>query len=63
MNGPVLEDHPVLGAALFAIGIMMIAVAYSSSNPLPLLILGHILAFNGVFWVGSGRNKRYQPKV
>jgi hypothetical protein len=63
MNGPVVEDHPVLGAVLFAIGIMMIAIAYSSLNPLLLLILGHILALNGVFWVGSGRSKRYRPKI
>ena len=45
-----MEDHLVLGAVLFVIGITIVAVAYSV-NSMPLLILGHILALNGAFWV------------
>lgn len=67
-----MKDHPVLGALLFVMGVVLIAFAYSGSNPLPLLILGHIFAFNGVLWVALGLDKRliydrnheqYQPKI
>jgi hypothetical protein len=71
-----MEDHPVLGAVLFAIGIAIIAIAYSGLNPLPLLILGHIVALNGAFWVildwrkqqvpygeRSHGDERYPPKI
>ena len=52
--GFVMEDHPVLGAVLFVMGAILTALAYSGSNPPPLLILGHIFAFNGVLLVVLG---------
>ncbi len=49
-----MEDHPILGTVLFAIGVILIAFAYSGSNPPPFLILGHIFAFNGTLLVALG---------
>ena len=60
-SGPVMEDYPVLGGILFVSGLIVVAIAYSTLNPLPLLILGHILALNGAFWVILSCRKREMP--
>ena len=51
-----MTDHPLLGAALFAIGAVLVAAAHYSSN-VQSLFLGHIVAFNGVLLVVLGCNK------
>jgi len=56
-----MDDHPILGAVLFAIGALMVAAAYYSSNAQSLL-LGHIIAFNGVLLVVLGYNKLQSAK-
>ncbi len=48
-----MADHPILGAVLFAIGVVLVAAAYYSSN-VQSLLLGHIIAFNGVLLVALG---------
>ena len=68
-----MNDHPVMGIVLFLIGCVLVGLAYYSPNaPLPepfsllegihrdvmsSLILGHVFAFNGVFWVVLGCRK------
>jgi len=56
-----MEDHTVLDSVLFATGIIVIAIAYSSLNPVPFLIFGHILALNGAFWVLLNCRKQQMP--
>lgn len=58
-----MYEHPILGAVLFAIGVMLIAVAYVSGNPggdsaVDALVTGHVLALNGALLatLGSGRH-------
>ena len=51
-----MADHPLLGAVLFAIGALIVAAAYYTSNAQSIL-LGHIIAFNGVLLVVLGCNK------
>ena len=51
-----MTDHPLLGAALFAIGAVLVGDAYYSSN-VQSFFLGHIVAFNGVLLVALGCNK------
>ena len=48
-----MDDHPILGAVLFAIGVVFVAAAHCSSN-VQSLLLGHIIAFNGVLLVVLG---------
>jgi hypothetical protein len=65
-----MDDHPILGAAIFVIGVVVVGFAYYSSNvPLQLfdssgaiyngqeisfLILGHLIMCNGVALVVLG---------
>jgi hypothetical protein len=51
-----MADHPLLGAVLFAMGFVMVAAAYYTSNAQSNL-LGHIIALNGVLLVVLGCNK------
>jgi len=51
-----MTDHPLLGAALFAIGAVLVGDAYYSSDAQS-FILGHIAAFNGVLLVALGCSK------
>ena len=51
-----MTDHPFLGVALFAIGVILVGDAYYSSS-VQSLFLGHIAAFNGVLLVALGCNK------
>ena len=48
-----MADHPFLGVVLFAIGALIVAAAYYTSNAQSIL-LGHIIAFNGVLLVALG---------
>ncbi len=48
-----MADHPLLGAVLFAIGVVLVGAAYYSAN-VQSLLLGHIIAFNGVLLVALG---------
>ena len=68
-----MNDHPVVGIVLFLIGSVLVGLAYYSPNaPLPepfsllegihsnamsSIVLGHVFAFNGVFWVVMGCRK------
>ena len=68
-----MNDHPAFGVVLFLIGTFMVGLAYYSPNaPLPesfsffegihsdvmsSLVLGHVFACNGVFWVVLGCRK------
>jgi hypothetical protein len=68
-----MDDHPILGVALFVIGAVLVGFAYHSSNVLlPLLdlseviyngqevaslILGHVIMCNGVVLVVLGCRK------
>jgi len=68
-----MNDHPALGVMLFLIGTFLVGLVYYSPNvPLPdsfsffegihsdvmsSLVLGHVFAFNGVFWVVLGCRK------
>ena len=51
-----MDDHPLLGAVLFAIGFIVVAAAHYTSNAQSLLF-GHIIAFNGVLLVVLGCHK------
>jgi len=51
-----MADHPLLGAVLFAIGAVLVGAAYYSLN-VQSLVLGHIIAFNGVLLVALGCHK------
>jgi len=51
-----MEDDPLLGAVLFAIGAVLVAAAYHASN-VQSLLLGHVIAFNGVLLVVLGCRK------
>ena len=68
-----MRDHPILGAVLFAIGAVLVGLAYYGANTPPhlfssfdgvytsdaisSLVLGHIVAFNGVVLVALGCRK------
>jgi hypothetical protein len=68
-----MRDHPILGAVLFAIGAVLVGLAFYSSNAPPhlfnsfdggytseaisSLVLGHIIVFNGVLLVALGSRK------
>ncbi len=68
-----MRDHPILGAVLFAIGAVLVGLAFYSSNAPPhlfssfdggytseaisSLVLGHIVVFNGVLLVALGSRK------
>jgi len=48
-----MHEHPVLGAVLFAMGAVLVAVCYAPANAgndavTTGLVVGHILALNGV---------------
>jgi hypothetical protein len=74
-----MEDYPILGIVLFLMGTILVALAYYSPNALlpffedvhgdamSSLVLGHIVAFNGVFLVVLGCRKldraRGRPRV
>jgi uncharacterized membrane protein HdeD (DUF308 family) len=51
-----MTDHPLLGAALFVVGAVLVADGYYSSN-VQSFFLGHIAALNGVLLVALGCNK------
>jgi len=51
-----MDDHPLLGAVLFAIGFVVVAAAHYTSN-VQSVLLGHIIAFNGVLLVVLGCHK------
>jgi VIT1/CCC1 family predicted Fe2+/Mn2+ transporter len=47
-----MNEHPVLGAVLFAMGALLVAVCYAPANAgsdavAAGLVVGHILALNG----------------
>jgi Na+/phosphate symporter len=46
-----MADHPILGLVLFGIGFFLVSLAYTASDTLPLLLVGHIFGFNGALWV------------
>ena len=48
-----MNDHPILGAVLFAIGVVLVGDAYYSSS-VQSFFLGHVAAFNGVLLVDLG---------
>jgi len=68
-----MNGHPLLGVVPFLIGALFVGLAYYSPHaPLPepfsffegihsdvisSLVLGHVFAFNGVFWVVLGCRK------
>ena len=51
-----MNDHPILGAVLFMIGAALVVFAHNTSND-PSLLLGHIIALNGVLLVILGCRK------
>jgi hypothetical protein len=51
LRGLAIADHPILGGVLFGIGFILVAFAYPTPDPLPLLLLGHVFVFNGASWV------------
>jgi hypothetical protein len=51
-----VDDHPLLGAVLFAIGFVVVVAAHYTSNAQSILF-GHIIAFNGVLFVVLGCRK------
>jgi hypothetical protein len=69
-----MNDHPIIGAALFVIGAFLIGAAYYGSNvqlqlfsssdvldtgqEISSLILGHVLVLNGVALVVLGCRKK-----
>ena len=57
-----MTDHPLLGAVLFAIGAILVAGAYYSSD-VQSFFIGHIVAFNGVLLVALGCNKLQRQSV
>ena len=48
-----MEDHPILGAVLFVIGAVLVASAHHAGDDQS-LVIGHIIAFNGVLLVILG---------
>jgi hypothetical protein len=56
-----MEDHPILGVVLFTIGTVLLGLAYNGSDAampqLSSVVLGHILAFNGVLLFVLGYRK------
>jgi hypothetical protein len=48
-----MEDHPILGAVLFVIGAVLVASGHHAADAQS-LVIGHIIAFNGVLLVILG---------
>lgn len=62
-----MTDHPLLGAALFVVGAVLVAHGYYGSN-VQTFFLGHIAVFNGVLLVALGCNhiaalRRREPNL
>jgi len=55
-----MYDHPILGAVLIAIGVAWLGLSHFSANainPIPSLIVGNIVALNGVLLAILGGRK------
>ena len=50
-----MTDHPLLGAALFVVGAILVADGHYSSS-VQSFLLGHVAVFNGVLLVALGCN-------
>lgn len=46
-----MAEHPIVGSALFGVGLALVVSGYAAPDPIPLLLLGHIFSFNGALWV------------
>ena len=49
-----MQDHPILGAVLIAIGVALVGLSYFSAhavNAIPPIIAGNVIALNGVVFV------------
>jgi hypothetical protein len=46
-----MQDHSIVGAVLFGIGAILVAIAYTAPQPPPLFLLGDIFAFNRALWL------------
>jgi len=59
-----MQDHPMLGAILFVMGVILVLATYATPNgsSAPLLV-GHILAFNGALLCLLGCQKRELEKA
>ncbi|HEX5279528.1 MAG TPA: hypothetical protein VFW28_05590 [Micropepsaceae bacterium] len=56
-----MYEHPILGAVLFLMGIVLIAAAWAAGNTADIadtMLAGHVLAFNGALLaaLGTGRH-------
>jgi hypothetical protein len=59
-----MHDYPILGAVLFAIGSVIVSLACfgsfeaaDASNSISSMVVGNIIAFNGVLLVTLGSRK------